>query len=308
MKRKLVSRIITLIAMGVLILDSRHAAESAWEGIELCIRTVIPSLFPFFVLSIYLTGNMGKQNAAASVVLSGFLGGYPVGAQAAAENLRRHSLNQAQANRMLMFCSQAGPAFLFGMAARQFPEVKYGWYLWATQILSAVSVAALLPKSEIPPGMAAEDTGVSLADAMKDALRAISSVCGWVVLFRVILGYVGQIPLADPWDTLLWGILELTNGCVNLVAIEDLSTRFLLAAAMLNFGGLCVFAQTLSVARDLDIRYYLAGKLLQTGFCIPYALFFLGHWQAIIPVFCLILLLRRGIPAKRGSIPAKVGV
>ena len=308
MKQKLVSRIFTLIAMGVLILDSRHGAESAWEGIELCIRTVIPSLFPFFVLNIYLTGNIGTSNAAASVILSGFFGGYPVGAQAAADNFRRHRLTRVQANRMLMFCSQAGPAFLFGMASQQFPEGKYGWYLWAIQLLSAVSVAALLPKSKMPHGKTEENTGISLADAMKNALRAISSVCGWVVLFRVIGRYVSLFPLGNLWNTLICGMLELTNGCLKLSSVENPELRFLAAAVMLNFGGLCVLAQTLSVAKELDVRYYVSGKLLQTCFCIPYALVFLGHWQPVIPVFTLILLLRRGFPAKRGSIPATVGV
>ena len=46
------------LAMLALILDSATSFEGASDGISLCIRTVIPSLFPFFVLSSMLTGNL----------------------------------------------------------------------------------------------------------------------------------------------------------------------------------------------------------------------------------------------------------
>jgi hypothetical protein len=38
--------------MMLLILDSRTSAAAAAEALEICIRTVIPGLFPFFLLSL----------------------------------------------------------------------------------------------------------------------------------------------------------------------------------------------------------------------------------------------------------------
>ena len=308
MKRKQLPLILMGISMGVLILDSRHTVLYASEGIDLCIRTVIPSLFPFFVLSIYLTGNLNSNNSALSVLVTGFLGGYPVGAQAAAEGCRTGRLTKEQANRLLIFCSQAGPSFLFGIVSAQFPESKYGWLLWAVQILSAVTVAAFASPVSAAGSNPRESRSYPLPEAMKKATAACASVCGWVVLFRVILGYVRLIPLAEPWNILLSGILELTNGCLNLWAVEDLSTRFLLAAVMLNFGGVCVILQTSSVAAGLNLKYYLSGKLMQTLFSVLYSLCFLMSFGALIPIFCGFLLYRRRIPVKRSSIPAGIGV
>ena len=48
-----------LFAMLVLILDSRCAADSAREAIELCMGTLIPVLFPLFVLSAMLVPALG---------------------------------------------------------------------------------------------------------------------------------------------------------------------------------------------------------------------------------------------------------
>ena len=138
--------------MLVLILDSRTAAQAAAAGVDLCIRTVIPSLFPFFLLSGYLTGNLrgGKwiakifrcPKSCGTILLTGILGGYPIGAGLAAREFRNGNITKAQADRLIMFCSQAGPSFLFGIVAGQLDNVRYIWILWAIQLLSALSVTA----------------------------------------------------------------------------------------------------------------------------------------------------------------------
>ena len=85
--------------MLALILDGRTAIDGARQGIELCLRTVIPSLFPFFVLSILLTSSLlgsslavlrplgrlfGMPDGAESLLIPAFLGGYPVAADISA--------------------------------------------------------------------------------------------------------------------------------------------------------------------------------------------------------------------------------
>ena len=122
MKPRKLSAFFTLVSMGILVLDCRRTVTFAAQGIALCTATVIPSLFPFFVLSIYLTGNLSGGSGYLPILLSGFLGGYPVGAQAVTENWKTGRISRETANKMLMFCSQAGPSFLFGMVAARFPE------------------------------------------------------------------------------------------------------------------------------------------------------------------------------------------
>ena len=88
--------IVAAIGISLLILDSKTALAGAQSGVELCIRTVIPSLFPFFLFSILLTTSlMGRRirilrplcrlcripEGAESILIAGCLGGYPVGAQ-----------------------------------------------------------------------------------------------------------------------------------------------------------------------------------------------------------------------------------
>ena len=60
------------------------------------------------------------------------------------------------------------------------------------------------------------------------------------------------------------GILEMTGGVISLsyLAINPL-LKFLLAFVFLNFGGLCIQMQTLSMIENKKIRYlkYLIFRL-----------------------------------------------
>ena len=268
-------------AMLVLILDSKTALLGAQEGLELCIKTVIPALFPFFVISIFLTGSLGGHNVpffqsicrfckmpvgAENLLVVGLLGGYPTGAKCIYEAWRKGQISKEDACRCLGFCNNAGPAFIFGMCSALFSMSWVSWVLWAIHILSALLVGHILPQNN-PARVTTANTGLTtLSDAMGKAITAILSVCGWVILFRVILAFCQRWFL---WllpgyaRSIFEGLLELTNGCNGLTAIESEGHRFILCSAYLALGGLCVALQTASMVGELRIGMYLYGKILQ---------------------------------------------
>lgn len=312
------------LCMLMLILDSRAAAEAAASGVEACIRTVIPSLFPFFLLSGYLTGHMGTGKLSAflgrifgvsencgGILLAGLLGGYPLGAKLTSEACQSGQISKAQADRLLMFCSQAGPSLLFGIAAAQLGGGRAGWMLWGIQILSTLAVAWIFPMQ--CGSLPAKKTGheIKWNDLMRTSLFAMGSVCGWVVAFSVIIRFLQRWILwllPETVQILVVGMLELTNGCLMLSSVDNPQLRFLLAAVFLNFGGLCVVMQTASVARGLELKQYLIGKITQTVCSLLISLAFLGHFVYLFP---LILVYSIKIPhffGKRGRILRRVGV
>lgn len=274
------------LGMLLLILDTPTALNGAIEGMELCIRTIIPSLFPFFVLSILLKGSlmgtpipllrpigkwMGIPRGAESILIAGFLGGYPVGGQAVATA----GLSEGNARRMLAFCNNAGPAFIFGMAGVLFPCRWMAWTLWGIHIFSAGMVSMLIPKlpaETIEPGT---NSRISLTRAMQMALRVMAGVCGWVILFRVVIAFLDRWfgwMLPETGRVILAGILELSNGCCSLNAIENLGLRFVVCAGFLAFGGLCVSMQTWTVTEGIRRDLYFPGKILQTLISVLLAL------------------------------------
>lgn len=293
MRNKIWTGAVTAIGMLLVILDTRTATEGAKEGLELCVTTVIPSLFPFFVLSILLTGSLtGLQMKALrplgrlcripygseALLLIGVLGGYPTGAQAVTKAYRDGQLERSDARRMLGFCSNAGPAFLFGIVASAFSNSATVWALWIIHIVSALAVGVLLPGQSMRKTVLAGHADVSLPGAMEQAVKVMARVCGWIVLFRVIMAFLRRWflwMLSAAAQTAVAGLLELTIGCMNLPAVENDGLRFILCAALLSFGGVCVAMQTVSVTGELGTGMYFPGKVLQCVFSV----FLAALWQ-----------------------------
>lgn len=273
--------IFAALGMLILILDAKTSLSSALEGLELCIRTVIPSLFPFIFLSSILTASVAGRkfrllhrvfrffrigDGCEGLFLVGILGGYPVGAQCVEQAFLTGNLSRRNAARMVTFCNNCGPAFIFGIAAALFEEIWIPWALWGIQIISALLTAKLLPGgcgTALPDKHESE----SIVSALNRAIRVICGVCAWVILFRMVLAFLDRwflCLLPTTARTLICGLLELTNGCVGLSAIENTGSRFLLCAIFFSFGGLCVSLQTQSVAQQTFIAgIYYPGKLIQ---------------------------------------------
>lgn len=288
-KRKQPGIFFVVLCAAALILDGRCALRSASSGMELCIRTVIPSLFPFLFLSSLLTGllwgsnmgflgplcrRLGIPAGAESLLIAGFLGGYPSGAQAIGDACARGALDKETGQRLLGFCNNAGPAFLFGMASLQFEEPGTVWLLWGIHILSALMTGLMTSgaasgNTSIPP------REVSVTGSLSSAVRTMGLICGWILLFRVLLGFLERWflwLLPEGVQVLVSGLLELSIGCMELRLIPSHKLRFTVCAAMVGFGGLCVAMQTGSAARGLSMAAYFRGKMLQTIFSIALSL------------------------------------
>ncbi len=283
--KKTVTTLFAMLAMLILILDSKTAMLGASQGLVLCFFTLIPSLLPFFFLSNLLCSAVSGRRwklfrpverlfriptGAAAILLTGFLAGYPVGARQVTQAYCQGQLTKQQAQRMLAFSSNAGPAFLFGILGSKFGDIGIIWILWLIHILSALVVSMLLP-GENSGYTARSEKNVSVSEALDSALHSIAIVCGWVILFRVIIAFLQRWflwLLTRQVQVCIIGLMELANGCCMLDSIPNPGLRFTMASAFLSFGGVCVTLQTLSVTKGLGVGMYLRGKTMQCLFSI----------------------------------------
>lgn len=323
------------LGMLILILDSPTALSGAKEGVELCMKTVVPSLFPFFVLSSMLTGTLagkssgcwgrmlGIPRGSEGIFLTGLLGGYPIGARCIGDSVEQGLLEASDGARMMAFCNNAGPAFIFGMAACLFEHPWTGWALWGIQIAGALGVAFLLP-GRGGLAMTEEKTApTSLPSALESAIGAIVGVCGWVILFRVVIAFLDRwVFCFVPTEVrvTVCGLLELTNGCSILSEIANQGLRFIICSVLLSFGGLCVGMQAASVAQGVSMTWYIPGKLLQglisAGLAMVVQALFFGDMGMIISPLVLpgwlilagLLVFFRGKMKNKSGISDLVGV
>lgn len=251
-----------LLAGAALILDSRCAAESAREALALCAGTLVPSLFPLFVVSAMLvpvlqgfrmgllSRLLGMPRGAEGIWLLGCAGGFPLGAAAISQAVAGGTLSKNDGDRMLGLCSLCGPSFLFGVLPRLLPMGQV-LALFVLQMETSLLLSAIWP-GKARSCLVTSGNTVSLPEAVRRAVDSMLSVCAWVVLAGITAGFLRRwlFPfLPDSHGLLLTGLLELTTG---IFALPE-SGRFLFCALFLCFGGVSVLLQIGALASQAGL-------------------------------------------------------
>ena len=326
MKYRKAARVILItFGMVLLILDTETALKGATDAISSCIFTVIPSLLPFILLSCLLNDTVnadsvriapliskiaGLPNGAGTILISAALGGYPAGAQAVHQAYSAGSVNKKDAERILAYANNAGPAFIFGLAGLIFQPISASFLLWGIHLISAFIVRLTIGPSEfLVTGDIRPSKG--RGDIISTTAKVLCTVCVWVTVFGIIRAYI-EAWTGEWWQptikTVIFGALELVNGCCSLKGIDDVRIRFIVCSGLLGFGGLCVMMQTVSVVHGLSVKYYLCGKLLQTVFSVSIsaALVFRKRYLIVFPLIPVFIFLLRN--KNIGRNPASIRV
>jgi sporulation integral membrane protein YlbJ len=282
--KKLLPMLAASAAAALLLLRPQEAASAVRAGLALCAGTVVPSLFPFFA-AISLLLQLGAAEAlgrlcapimrplfrmrgvCALPLLAGLLGGYPSGAKTAASLYAQGRITRQEAELLLGFCDNCGPAFLLGcVGAGVLGDPAAGLWLYAVHILSALLAGLLLcrlsgDRGPVLLGSALPAAPVSFPQALTSsvtgALASTLNVCAFVVFFQVL----SALPPAPP-PPLVLGVLEMVGGVSSLTSGPG---GFAAAAAIVGWGGLSVHCQAMSLAapEGLSFRWHWAGKALQ---------------------------------------------
>jgi len=295
-----------LLATAGLVAAPGEAIAGGKDGLALCFNVIVPSLFPFFVLSslvvdLGLAAYLGRvmeglmrplfrvSGSCAAAVALGFIGGYPVGARTALQLYQQGLCSKTEAERLLAFCNNSGPAFVLGVVgAGVFGDSRVGLLLYLTHALASLLVGLLFrfyggreehktSARPQPKPIRAVTLPAAFTGAVSRALQSTLNICAFVVFFSVVLQLLSAYGVFTALAKLLaaagfrpeWarrlvaGLLELSSGVSSLRGGAQLAGRVSMAAFMLGWAGLSVHCQVLSFLVDsgLSARTYLAGKL-----------------------------------------------
>ena len=288
--------LLLLFVCGVGLLFWSEAVSAAiTQTVRLCIQVLLPSLFPFFVLSSLLISSGIVQRTAPRVewvtrwlfdlpgsctaaILLGAVGGYPVGAKTISALYAQGSCDKEDALHALRFCNNAGPAFLISaVGAGLLNNKNHGILLYGLHLISALFLGLIFHNNKrsvklnsITQHKTIQSTlSNSFLQSITDSFFSFLNVCAFVIFFAVILCFLEQLPLLKRLASLprglIYGLLELTSG-VAALASANLSARIRLTALsfLCGFGGLSVQLQTLRFLTEADLpcRDYLTFKLL----------------------------------------------
>lgn len=276
--------IVSLACGAALALAPETAAAGAGTGLQICLSVLAPSLFPFLVLSVFavrcgaaaLLGRLLERpirflfrlpGSCAAVLLMGLIGGYPVGARGAAALLRSGQITEREAERLCLFCVNAGPAFVLSAVGAGFLHSRRaGAILLLSGLLGSLALGLLLrgrgplPKAERREA-ARETAGEAIVSSAADACRSLVSLCCFVVLFSTVLAFVRPLLPPGPALPVISALLEVTGGCRDLALA---GAPLWAMAAALGWGGLSVHLQIRSMPgtpRLSALRFALARAL-----------------------------------------------
>lgn len=261
---------------ALLLLMPEKAAEGVRKGLDICASSVIPSLFPFMALSSFLINSrlclwrgkfadtVGKKllsipGSALSAVFMSLIGGFPVGATMTAKLLEKGEITKNQAQRMMMFCVNAGPAFVIGtVGVSMLSSVTAGAVILASLMVSSLSMgffSNLISDGEfaIPKeykNEAAPEFSQAFTRSVADAAAAMFSICAWVILFSCINGFTDLLSVSENGKIFIKSILEVTTGSFAAAGKVPLPIMCLI----IGFGGICVHCQVMGYAIQTGIK------------------------------------------------------
>ncbi len=300
-KRAILCLALLLMAGAIIIYPERYV-ESCFRGFVMWAECVLPSLFPFMVITLVfiktgiaeraalplkkVTGLFGLPPAAAVCFVMSICSGYPAGAKALSEFYEGGCIGKEDSKKLSALCSTSGPLFIIGsIGAKMLQDKSAGWKILAAHAVSVLAVALIIAifskkGTECAYKRAAPDKNL-LYNAFYGAIISVAVAGGFIAFFCVAAQVAADFRILYPVEKFLClfvkedtasavagGIIEATSGCRALSLTGD---KFTLpfAGFMITFGGLSILMQQLAylVKARVNALYFIAVKFVQGAIC-----------------------------------------
>lgn len=301
---KLVLLCIALTFMaGAFIAYPQRYIVSCFQGFIMWAECVLPSLFPFMVITLILiktgvaeraalplkkvTGLFGLPPAAAVCFLMSACSGYPAGARAVAEFYENGCISSADCKKLCALCSTSGPLFIIGsVGVKMLNSAADGWKILAAHITSVLVIAIIFAlafkrKSPHTEYRRAVPNKNVLYDSFYSAVISVAVAGGFISFFCVAAQIAADFNLLLPLEKLLClfteeetssavcrGLMEATAGCKALSQTES-SLTLPFCGFLITFGGASILLQQLSYFTQTKVSaaYFIGIKFLQGLLC-----------------------------------------
>ena len=264
---------------------SGEISEYIKDGIRLATELVIPTSFPFMIISdVYVyygkpgdirllrkafTAIFGISDTDLPAFICGNICGFPIGAKMVADIYSLGRISKDEAERLLPLCNNPSCAFIIGgVGLGIYHDMRVG-ILLLTATYFATALCGMLTRKKCNKIVFNEhnieqkfDFVVSVKSAGLNSIGIIS----FISVFSAINGIIKKRVKYAPILYIISAFSEVTNAVKTFSDSTLLSPRIslTLTAFSLGFGGICVGMQSAVFATNLGLKmkkYYLI-KLL----------------------------------------------
>lgn len=269
--------IAALMLAGCIFAFPQQAIEGVQQGLERCYTTIIPTLFPFFVIAdlflqsplvkltqwllLPITSLLKIPKEHNGFLLTGWVAGFAASAASIGHSLQKEQISQNQAAVLLTVSTAAGPSFVIGAVGYSIlGNVQMGIFLYLCQLIACV-ISTFIMGIFLPyHGETLQDCSSNKTSSFPEILtHAVSStlnVCGYVVFFQLL--YQLLPPSIQNWPIAC--LLEMTLGCNESTSLSPYAP--FAAATSISLLGICAFAQISSLTyHQVSLLPLLASRL-----------------------------------------------
>ncbi|MBE6586705.1 MAG: hypothetical protein E7645_09375 [Ruminococcaceae bacterium] len=287
--------IMSTFCLLLILRNSEAAIEYMGRGLTLCAHTVIPSLFPFMVISELLVQSgagealgrllakpmkflFGLSGAGCSAVVLGSMCGFPVGASVAVSLLDKNVISKKECEHLLTFSNNPSSGFLItAVGVSLFGSRGLGLILYLVVLGSSFFIGFFLrffmrnkekPRGKeehphFPSGL--HPGGITMfTNAVSHAAGGMMTVCAYVIFFSAMTGALTNLlqnidGVSHTFYALLCGFFEISGGISAASALVG-ETAFkelpmILAACMAGWSGVSVHCQIMTLCGGRGLSF-----------------------------------------------------
>ena len=287
-KRRILYATLSIMLYFFVLAEIDRVTESVKSGLFFGGCVVVPTLFPFMILSdlalsavTSCQGDIKRRSLFSRIthlptvgriaLFLGVLSGFPIGAKITAALYEKGVLDRNEATRLLVLSNHTGPAFLFGAVAGLFSNPNIPLLLVLCELLPTVIYAFWSGKEAVfdPIKEAASSPTFcfSLIDSVEKAVFSVLKILGLIVTFRIIIDLSAVFFRSKLLLSILSAFCEIGNAASLTSELYRACPAMALTvlAFAVSFGGISVHMQSFLFFRKKKIsacRYLLSKFIL----------------------------------------------
>ena len=306
---KIIRSFLIYTVASLILLFPTVAAESTVNSINVCLNSVIPSMFAFMVISTYIQNSglyrtvfrpvfpllkkiIKADDNILSIFLLSLIGGYPVGVkllgETIAQNKNYHEIVSA-CEYASSFCYCISPAFAIIMIGDGvFGSTSVGGIIYLSNVLACLTVAVIVSRrTKLCSEGSVSKSEKGLTDAVNSASKSLFVICSIIIAFNILLSCITAAISAFgfTFDPMILGFFEISN-LLRLSSFSLLSVPVISAIA--SMGGICVLIQCTAIIRNIfSVKKFIIACLPCMLLSILYSFLFLQLTDISVPVAAL---------------------
>lgn len=305
MKQKTISLLVMtllIVTTFLLLIYSSNVMDTVSFSISIWKDNLLPSLFPFFMISellinygfIDLLGESLKNfmnkifhlpGDASFVIIGSLISGFPSSSKYINELLEKGQISLSEAEYLLKFNHFSNPLFVIGtVGTLLLNDKKIGILILIIHIISNFLIAIIFrPKKRVYANQKSSlikginemhkkrisnnsSFSLILSNSIFKTFKTLLLLLGIITFFLIINSLIRQIiPINDLSYSIISGLLEMTGGIRNISGLTlPINIKASIITFFLSFGGFSIHMQVMSILSNTSIKYlpYLVSRIL----------------------------------------------